>query len=147
MRINPLLVFLLILSLAACSSPGGGAFSDAIPVPTVTRGAAAQPESGIASPITAEETVYVFLTAYENTPDEMILFLSPGLRENLPEGGVMELLGFEGTLEGLVFTSGTTATDSRLAIVEASLQFDGVEVRRVFYLEFQDGSWLITAIE
>lgn len=137
---------LLVLGLAACSARQDSQSVPAIPVPTATR--AGEPgNAGFAQPVTAEEALYVFLTAYENNPDEMFPFLSPALQENLPPGGISELLGFKGTLEGLVFASGTTATNPNLAVVEARLQIGGEEVLRVFYLERQGENWLITAVE
>ena len=138
-------VLLLLICLAACSPhPGGG--PEAIPVPTATH-EPAQAASETVQPITAEEALYVFLTAYENNPDEMLPFLSQSLRDHLPSEGIPGLLGFQGTLEGLIFTSGTTASDPNLALIEARLQVDGEEVERVFYLERQSDNWVITSIE
>jgi hypothetical protein len=141
------MIFQLMSGLEACTlnfSAGTQGTQESISVPTVTR----VPEGGqSATPIAAEEVVFAFLTAYEDNPDQMIPFLSAELRENLPEGGVLGLLGFEGTLEGLVFTSGTTSANPNLAVVEARLQADGVEILRVFHLSRAGDSWVITGVE
>lgn len=142
----PIFFLTLLLTLASCSSQSS-ALPGAIPVPTTTPGAVQQSQPGSNAPITAEETLYVFLLAYENDPNEMVPFLHPALRENLSAGGIPELLGFEGPLEGLVFTSGTTTANPNLAVVEASLQVGGLEIERIFYLELQEDSWLITGVE
>jgi hypothetical protein len=141
-----LFLLILVFILAGCSPPTEIASPGVIPVPTATWGAPAPSETGV-QPISAEETLFVFLMAYEGNMDEMVPFLSPALRENLPPGGVPELLGFDGTLEGLVFTSGSTAMNPNLAIIETRLQVNGAEIGRTFYLERQENDWLITAIE
>ncbi|MCE5207762.1 MAG: hypothetical protein LLG42_05550 [Chloroflexi bacterium] len=97
--------------------------------------------------ISAEDVVYSFLTAYENNPDEMILYLGDSLKESLPAGGIQELLGLDGTLEGLVFTSGSSAPDTHLATVEAHMQTGQKEVIRTFTLEWQENTWQIIGIE
>jgi hypothetical protein len=142
------ILFLLLVSLlTACGPTNDSAATVIIPVPTATRASSDTSMESPAQPITAEEALYVFLTAYESNPDEMLPFLSQALRENLPEGGIPQLLGLDGTLEGLVFVSGTTAANPNLAVIEARLQVDGKEIKRVFYLERQDENWLITAVE
>ncbi len=139
--------FLIVSCLAACSPQPGSPGDQSIPVPTVTRGAGEMTNNSASTPITAEEVVYAFLTAYENNPDQMVLFLSPEMQAALPEGDLISWLDFQGTLEGLVFTSGTTASDPNLAVVEARLQIDGREVVRTFYLERREESWLITGMD
>ena len=156
MKIKILFVFLVcVMALAflpACTVnlPNQVDQTDSIPVPTVTPGGQGQmgekPGEPTITPIAAEEVVYAFLTTYEENPDEMIPFLSEALRENMPEGGVLELLDFGGTLEGLVFISGTRLEPSK-AVVEAMLQVDGEQLQRKFYLELQGERWLITVIE
>jgi hypothetical protein len=146
MRLSFVFLFLVIL-LTACGPTSNSAATVIIPVPTATRASGETSDESLVQPITAEESLYVFLTAFENNPDEMLPFLSQALRENLPEGGIPQLLGFNGTLEGLVFVSGTTATNPNLAVIEARLQVSGQEIERVFYLERQDENWLITAVE
>ena len=142
--------FLLVALLVSCTMnvPARVQSSqESIPAPTVTPASLQQPGGQTGSSITAEGVVYTFLTTYEDNPDEMIPFLSTNLRENLPEGGVLALLDFVGTLEGLVFTSGTSGVDPNTAVVEARLQVDGVEIQRVFYLERLGERWVITAVE
>ena len=96
---------------------------------------------------TAEQVVYAFLTVYENDPDQMMAYLGTALRENLPPGGIAELIGFQGTLQGLVFSSGASAADPNLALVQADMIVDQQVIRRKFTLKRQDNTWVIIEIE
>jgi len=134
--------FFMLLVLASCI-PQEELTPTHISVPTITPASSSAPFS----PITAEEVVYAFLTSYEDNPDAMIPFLSKRLQETLPAGGVLTLLDIQGTIEGLVFTSGTSSDSPNEAIVEAVLQVNGAETVRIFYLERELQRWVIRAIE
>ncbi len=142
-----ILFLLLSVGLSAClkTTP----FAETATATADATQPAAQEQKTEASPqaLTPEDIVYSFLTAYEDNPDEMILYLSKSMKESLPGGGIIELLGFNGMVEGLVFQSGSGSPDSDLAVVEVHLQINQQEVIRKFTLLKQNDTWLITAIE
>lgn len=137
----------LCISLAACTQ------TIATPSQTPAATAAVEETPAAANSVTnssqglaPEDFIYSFLTAYEDNPDEMILYLDETLKESLPEGGIPELLGFSGTLQGLVFQAGSGSPDTDRATVEAHIQMDQQQIVRVFTLTRQGETWLITGI-
>lgn len=96
---------------------------------------------------TAEEVVYAFLTAYEIDQNEMLFYLSPSLLSNLPAGGVISLLQFDGLIEGFVFQSGSSSEDPNMAVVEVKIRVDGEGTVRIFHLMRENQYWQITSIE
>jgi hypothetical protein len=149
-------VLLLISALAAiwlpaCSvaSPTPASREPAgILVPTATHGApqsTMQPEA--MSEVSPEEVIYTFLTTYGNDPEDLMPFLSNSLIQQLPPGGIIAYLDFDGPLEGLVFESGSSGLEPNVAVVTARMQVNGEEMARTFYLTLQDGYWLIASIE
>ena len=98
----------------------------------------------VASP---EEVVYTFLTFYDSDPNWMLPYLSQNMLEKMPEGGVMELLGLDGDLEGLVFQAGSSSADPNLAYVEVAIQVNGEQTNRVFTLVRSENGWQIDSIE
>jgi hypothetical protein len=141
---------LFVLCLSACSQNvinaplSASENSAAASAPVHTPEPMTTSNAGSVSP---EDVVYSFLTAYENNPDEMNLYLGAPLNENLPAGGIQEVLDLTGTMNGFIITSGAGASDTLLATVEAHLQMDQNEIVRIFTL-LQDGkTWLIIKVE
>jgi hypothetical protein len=143
--------FLALVWLSACvttrPTPTSSA-SSAILVPTATHGAPQQNVlPGPTSEVSPEEVVYAFLTMYGTDSDDLMPYLSSSLIQQLPPGGIIEYLDFNGPLEGLVFEAGSSGQDPSVAVVKARMQVNGEETARTFYLTLQDGYWLIASIE
>ena len=116
-----------------------------VPETTLEPALTGQPAGG--ETISPEEVVYTVLTNHDTNPDWVQPYLSDKLWEALPSGGVTELLGLEGDLEGLVFQAGSTSADPNLAYVEAALQANGMQTYRIFTLVRSDSGWQIDSIE
>ena len=102
------------------------------------------PDGNIATP---EEVIYSVLTNYDTDSEWVKPYLTENLQKELSSGGVMELMGLEGDLEGLVFQAGSTSSDPNLAYVEVALQVSGEQVYRVFTLIRNEAGWKIDTIE
>jgi hypothetical protein len=77
----------------------------------------------------------------------MLFYLSSSLLSNLPAGGVISLLQFDGVIDGFVFQSGSSSEDPNLAVVEAKIRVDGEDTVRIFNLMRENQYWIITSIE
>jgi hypothetical protein len=98
-------------------------------------------------PTTPEDVVYFFLTFYQEDPNQMFQYVSPGLQAQIPAGGIAELLQFEGVLEGFVLQSGSSGEMPGTAVVSVALQVNGQPTQRSFYLVTLDNLWMIDFIE
>lgn len=153
LRIKAFLLTSLLVAvwLSACIPTGptpARSEPTAILVPTATHGSPQQSiQPDPTSAVSPEDVVYAFLTAYGNDSEALFPYLSNSLIQQLPPGGIFEYLDFDGPLEGLVFESGSSGQEPNVAVVTASVQVNGAEMARTFYLTLQDGYWLIASIE
>jgi hypothetical protein len=147
-----LAVVMMGVMLSACVSlqPESSASKPAaILVPTATHSSTNEQNTTAipTSEVSPEEVVYTFLTMYGTDSEDLMPFLSSSLIQQLPPGGIIEYLDFDGPLEGLVFVSGSLGQEPNIALVSARMQVNGVQTARTFYLTLQDGYWLIASIE
>lgn len=98
-------------------------------------------------PSSPEMVVQIFLTAYQEAPDQMNQFLSASRLEQLPPGGAVGMLNINGSLEGSMIDSAAVNPDPPMAAITVSMRVGGEDVTRVFSLIKEGGRWKITNIE
>ena len=126
------------------NSSGEATQTPFVPQTTLEPSVGEQPGGDIATP---EEVIYTVLTNYDTDSEWVKPYLTENLQAGLSSGGVMELMGLEGDLEGLVFQAGSTSSDPNFAYVEVALQVSGEQVYRVFTLIRGEAGWKIDSIE
>ncbi len=154
---------LMLLSLAGCSLPAAESAAPANPgqaSPTLDAAVAgveatAQRPTDIplgelgadGYPLTPEGVVHAFLSDYELEPEHMIQYLSSARQANLPKGGAIELLRFNGMMEGFFIEAAAVRPDPPGADVQAAVRVGGQEVRRNFVLFKENDHWVIDRID
>jgi hypothetical protein len=97
-------------------------------------------------PQSPEAVVQAFMAAYQADPVMMPLYLSSGIRHALPEGGIIELLGFDGVLEGFSLESAAVQLDPPFALIGVQVQVSGEVSYRGFNLSHEQDRWVIDSI-
>ncbi len=98
-------------------------------------------------PAVPEAVVQAFLTAYQETPDQMSHYLSARRLVQLPPGGAVAMLNINGALEGSMIESAAVGANPPVAVVETTIQAGGSLSTRRFVLVQDDGKWKIDTIE
>lgn len=117
------------------------------PAPDVAGGAPQMGGGGVVYPETPELVVTAFLSAYQDNPVDMYGYLSAGRLQAMPAGGMEEFLGITGKLEGFAIQSAAVIPDPPVAQLEVGLVIDGNETKSLIDLVFENGRWLIDAVE
>lgn len=119
-------------------------------VPTTAPTAAptvAVPAPAANYPGSAEEVVSALLTAYQESPADMLTYLSSGYAANLPAGGAAEAAQLGGTLESFTIQSGAANMNPPYAVVQVSIRLNGVDTVRIFQLIQENGLWKINMVD
>lgn len=98
-------------------------------------------------PSSPEMVVQIFLTAYQEAPDQMNQFLSSTRLEQLPPGGAVGMLNINGSLEGSMIDSAAVNPDPPMAAITVTMRVGGQDQTRIFSLIKEDGRWKITNID
>ncbi len=140
---------LWVLLLAACNLPELAAPTSGSVQPTpliISLPQSGEAEGGVPTAPAAEDTVRAFLNAYQENPDQMKGYLSQNRVQKLTKGGALELLQFNGALEGFSIQAASVSPTTGVAQVEVEAKVGGAEVRRTFILVQEGGRWMIDAV-
>ncbi len=98
-------------------------------------------------PSSPEMVVQIFLTAYQEAPDQMNQYLSASRLEQLPPGGAVGMLNINGSLEGSMIDSAAVNPDPPMAAITVTMRVGGQDLTRIFSLIKEGGRWKITNID
>jgi hypothetical protein len=126
------------------TSPKPGPEVVSIPM-DVGSGAPQAGGGGDVYPSTPETVVSGFLASFQENAANWASYLSADRLMSMPSGGVTELVGINGKLEG--FAIQAASVNPPIAIIDVGLVVDGVSTERRFSLVLMNNRWMIDKIE
>jgi len=104
-------------------------------------------EGEAAYPRLPEQVVQSFLTASQESPAKMLVFLSQNLKNNLPSSGPLGLLELDGALEGSMIQSASVNQNPPAASLRVMIRAGGKELLMTFSLIQENDRWVIDKVE
>ena len=104
-------------------------------------------EGAASYPPTPEQVVQAFLTAYQESPDQMVKYLSKMRLNELPPGGAVGMLNINGSLEGSMIDLAAVNPNPPNAAITVIMRVGGNDLTRVFTLTKENEQWKIINVD